>query len=107
MAILQIPVTSYPDQTVSVTLEGLLVTLKVRWNERATSWFMDIIDDAEEPILTGRRIMVDWPIVFGGAIHDERMPPGTFYATDTSGAGIDPLVDDLGTRVLLLYIEST
>jgi hypothetical protein len=107
MAVLQIPVTSYPDQTLSVTLEGVLITLRIRWNERATSWFMDVSDDAGEPILLSRRIMVDWPILVGAVCNDTRIPPGTFWAQDTSGNSIDPLADDLGTRVLLLYIESS
>lgn len=72
-----------------------------RWNERAGAWFMDIFDENEDPIRVGVKVVLGtW---LGRRCVDARFPPGAIVAVDTSGAGLDAGLDDLGTRVILLF----
>jgi hypothetical protein len=73
----------------------------LRWNERAAAWFMDLYDEAESPIRVGIKVVIGtW---LGRRSVDPRFPPGAIVAIDTSGAGRDATLDDLGTRVILLF----
>jgi hypothetical protein len=88
-----------------VNLEDVTYTLQFRWNVRLGAWFMSIFDEqGTTPILVGLRLVADWPL---GAYNTGRNPPGVFVAHDTSSQGIDPGVDDLGSRVQLVYFSST
>ncbi len=90
----------YSQQT---TLDGQLYTLQFKWNRREESWYLDILTDLEDPIQYGIKIVCDWPL--GRLQQDPRMPPGLLMAVDTSGLQVSPTIDDLGTRVLLVYVE--
>ena len=37
---------------------------------------------------------------------NENMPPGVLFALDTSDQNLDPTLEDFGTRVVLVYLES-
>jgi hypothetical protein len=94
-----------PHYDFSSTLEGKLLTLELRWNERSGAWFLALYDDTGAAIFSGRRVVLGADLL--GRSSDARLPPGTLIAYDTSGANHDAGRDDLGTRVQLLYVEST
>lgn len=88
-----------------VTLDGAVYTLEFRWNTRDAAWYMDVKTAAGDPVVSGRRIVIDFPL--GQRSRDPRRPPGTFVALDSSGKGAEPGIGDLGARVQLIYFEAS
>lgn len=101
---ISIPV--FSDSTyydLQVVLDGVTYTLEFRWNDRASGWFLNILNaDADEIIQAGIRVVVDFPLNLYRA---DRTPPGLLYARDTSGTRTDPGLKDLGDRVQFFYFE--
>jgi len=87
----------------TLELDGRTYGLEFLWNERDEGWSLAVQDDAGAE-LARARIVVGFPL-FRRCL-DERLPPGEFIALDTSGADLEPGVDDLGGRVKLLYMEA-
>jgi hypothetical protein len=87
------------------TLDGVTLTFRFRYNERAGAWFFDVLDEDEDPIIYGRKITVSWPL-FGWRELDTRLPGGRLLACDTTDGDTDPLLEDFGTRVVLQYVEA-
>jgi len=90
-----------PLFSLETQLDGTLYSLTFRWNSRANQWFVDLADAANDPIVSGIAIVVDFPLA--RRCRDPRMPPGALFAVDTTGAGLDPGETDLGRRVVILY----
>jgi hypothetical protein len=108
MATLEIPINPvYPSQIMSVVLDGVSYRLRVYYNYRQHIWIMDLLTNAGNDILSGVKLVPDFPLIrrYESA---ERRPPGEFYAVDTSGTGTPPGRFDLGTRrrVRLRYVEA-
>lgn len=87
-----------------VVLDGTTYTLELRWNTRASAWFMHIFTEAGDPIVCGVRVVVDQPL--GARTRDARRPSGFMFAVDTSGKHVDPTIDDLGERVQIIYLTA-
>lgn len=105
MALIDIPVTNWPDETATVVLEDVVYKIRTRYNERASAWFADVsLEDGT--LISTRKIVIGWAISGLREASADALP-GILYATDTSANDEDPTVDDLGTRVLLRYLEST
>lgn len=105
MATLEIPTrTDVPHYSIEVELEQRSYLLEFLWNDRAQAWFMDIADVNGTRLLSGRRIVVDLPLL--ARYRDPALPAGELCAVDTTGLGLDPELADLGTRVKLLYFEA-
>lgn len=85
-----------------VPLDGVNYILDLRWSARANGWFLDLLDDAEDPIRTGIRLVANWNLL--RLITDERVPRG-FLMAFASGGDADPTFETLGTEVSLLYLE--
>lgn len=92
---------SVADQIFETTLDGQTYVLRARWNYRMGTWFLDILDEDQEPIALGLAIVLGAYI--GRRVKDERMPPGLIAASDLSGQGIDATLDDITTRVAVYY----
>lgn len=93
------------DYQLATELDGTTYTLRLRWNEREGAWFMDVGDDAGNPIRTSIKVVVGWPLTARFA--DSALPPGQLYAIDTSGADAEPGLQELGARVVLAYQEKS
>jgi hypothetical protein len=90
-----------PHYTEVFQLDGVTFTLQFDWNSRASSWYMSIYDGGGTLLAAGRRLTCDFPPL--ARFHDRRMPAGLITVVDTSGQQLDPGIDDLGARVVLLY----
>lgn len=93
-----------PFFSMQVELENSTYGLEFRYNEASEAWFVSISTADGTPIVSGARLVVDWPLF--GRYADDRLPPGILIAQDTTGARQDPGLEDLGTRTLLLYFTS-
>lgn len=103
---LQMPVRSdLPAYTFQVELEGTLFTFDFEWNERSQSWAMGIADAAGTKLLSGIRVITGWPLI--DRFQSAALPLGSLYCIDTSDENKDPGADDFGSRVQLIYREST
>ncbi len=106
MALLDLALTNYPDREQTFALDGTNYVIRTRYNERAGAWFFDLSLEDGTALITGKKIVVTWPLA-GVREYGDRLIPGWLFATDTSAADLDPTLEDLGTRVLLQYLESS
>ena len=98
--------TSSPNYTQRVALDGREYVLRIRWNQRAEKWFMNIADSDGVMIVSGLKLVLN--VVVGGLFRgvDPRMPPGGFLLVDNTDQERDPGLTELGLRVFLVYIEA-
>jgi hypothetical protein len=90
--------------TEQVELGGVVYRLTFAWNLRDSAWYMSIADVDGVAIVSGIRIVVDYPLL--NSVSNADRPTGLLLAIDTSGAGLDPGLEDLGDRVLLMHEEA-
>lgn len=100
-----IPTTSDPNQEFSVTLDGVEFVFQLQYNERADLWSINILDSAQNLILGGVCVRVNYSLLEQYA--DESLPAGNLYAIDQNGTGTDPGADDMGSRVVLAYEQAS
>lgn len=105
MSVLVIPVTAdAPHLDFEVVLEGATYGLELRWNERVEAWTLSVYDAAGTLLAAGRPVVLGAELL--GRSGSADLPPGELFAVDTSGKDLEAGRLDLGTRVLLVYIES-
>lgn len=105
MAIIELPVTGLsPSYKFRITLEGVVYTLRFKWNQRKELWVFDIANEQDENILVGVPVLTNVNIV--GGICKLDMPPGLFTAIDETGQARDPDRETFGTEVKFVYEES-
>lgn len=96
---------SAPSYAFSTTLgegdEQRQYRFAFRWNERAASWYMDVLESDDTPIRMGIRVVLG--VRLGRRVADSRFPPGELVARDLSGAGREAKLEDFGTRVVIDY----
>jgi len=84
-----------------ITLDAVEYTLQFSWNSRMSSWFFDIMQNDETPIVMGQPVLVNFALM--ARFKDTRLPQGRLYFFDTSGDAINPDRFDLGSRVIMYY----
>ena len=87
-----------------VELDEETFTLRFRWNTRAATWFVDISDSDEEPIVMGRPLNLDTTLL--RQFRHLAVPGGDLMSYDSTKAKVRAGVTDLGERVLVLYLEA-
>lgn len=95
--------TTYYD--FSVQLDGVTFVLTFQWNAREACWYFDLADIAGNPLLSGRRVVLNMPLL--ARFRQATLPNGDLMAVDTTGLNIDAGLTDLGDRVLLLYVTQS
>jgi hypothetical protein len=105
MATRKIPLRSYPDYVLQTDLDGQTYTLRVRWNQRAEWWSLDLATVDGTPIVSGRKLVTCWPLL-RRVVHASR-PPGELYLLDLQQRGEEPTYDELGARFALFYVEAS
>lgn len=100
---IELPLTSeHAAAVLTLLLGGSLFRVGIRWNERSAGWFLDLSTADGAPLLLGLRIVPDWDLT--GRFTDPRLPAGRMVAVDTSGQGLPPGRDDLGGRVVVVFV---
>ena len=103
MTVVEIPIPTkgVDNFTFSISLDYARYTFLFVWNYRGSYWSMSIADAVGSPVVQGVcvRVSVDM-LEFVSATN---RPQGSLVAMDTAGAGVDPGLNDLGQRVILLY----
>lgn len=94
-------VESWYEQTVK--LDGSSYVLRFEWSERERRWYMDIETVDGTVLATAIKVCADRNL-FAHLTSDLR-PMGQLWCVDRTGTGGDPDLRDLGTRVVLYYID--
>lgn len=109
MAKLLLPVTpGVPFQRSRVTLDGREFILDLQWNEREERWYLSISDEEGAPILMGRKLVCEVPLLVY-YLGDPRVPPGDLRVIDMTHDYSPPGLNDLGAglRCELTYDSDT
>ncbi len=96
--------TDLTHYTFQIVLDGAEYTLELRWNERELAWYLNVQTAAKVPVLDSIKVVVNWQL--GARSANAERPRGFFFAFDTSGSGIDPAINELGDRVVLVYFTA-
>jgi hypothetical protein len=91
-----IPLRTFGDQTFNITLNGQEYRFRVRYNNRAAFWFLDLYLD-ETTLVNGAAMGVGVDI-----LHQYALEIGSLFLIDVGGVG-DPMLEDLGTNTVLVY----
>lgn len=94
-------VASNPNYRVGTTLNNVTYIFDVRWSTREGAWYFDIRDEDESMIRAGVKIVLG--ALLGRRSADARFPPGAFETFDLTYTGREAGLDDIGTRVVVLY----
>ena len=96
------------EYTQATSLDGRSYVFRFLHNPRLDRWSFDLLDQDEDPIATGRRVVCEYDLLQGVA--DERKPQGVIMARDLTAPDFspkilsqDPGLRDLGDRVKLTY----
>lgn len=102
MPVQQLPLyPSEPHYSYQVELDGRIYGFEFHWNGRSAAWYLTVRTAAGEALVAGQRLVVG--STFFTSLVDFRLPPGELELVDTTGKQVDPTLDDLGRRVLLVY----
>jgi hypothetical protein len=94
-------VPSVPSYRRSAIVNGATYHFDLRWNTFDAAWFMDVRDIEEVPVFMGAKIVLGMYI--GRRANHPLTREGCFVAIDTSGGRRDAGLDDLGTRVIVVW----
>lgn len=94
---------SHEYQQVEFQLDGETFRMTFRWNKRIDSWIISLYEFDDTPIAVGRRITVG-NFLFPWLVTENR-PVGQLIAIDTEDEDADPGHDDLGSRVVVAYLD--
>ena len=107
-----IPVTSYPEQSFRIVLDGVPLRVRVYWSEYEEStraivgddiagqWYIDLNDDAGGIAINGAALVMGADIL-GPYAYDQL---GALWLLDTGETGADPGQTDMGERHKIVYV---
>ena len=98
---INLPASNGTDFDFAVNLDGTRFKISLQWNERMQYWVQHLYTAKGDPILLGKRVSVDCPMLRRSP--SDYRPAGELRWIDTSGQLLDPGPNDLGDRVKLVY----
>ncbi len=100
----QIPlVTGVPWFAIQTTLDNITYGLEFLWNDTSQGWYLSLFDVDGNLIQSGRKLTLETPLCARGRTGAE--PPGLLVCFDTSGQQQMPGLNDLQSRVVLVYFS--
>lgn len=82
-------------------LDNVSFKFSFEWNDRDSGWYMSIADVNGVALLSGRRVVLNYPLI--NLYRDSNLPLGSITAFDSTGTDTEPGYSDLGDRVYLAY----
>lgn len=86
-------------------LEGVFYRFGYHYNGHFDSWFLDLFDDADEPLVAGQRAKLTTDAL--AQFKHLAVPPGTLQVVDTHDQHQEPTKDNFGTRTIVQYVEAS
>ena len=102
MQLVPMPDDGYPNQSAQVQLGDTFYTVVWHWNARASVWYFSLSDTDGSAIVSGVRVVLNADLLRG--VSDARRPHGVLAVVDPAGRTTEPGLNDLGTRVKVVYI---
>lgn len=96
------PDDGYPHQSAQVQLGDAYFTVVWHWSGREGVWYFSLSDADGSAIVSGVRVVLNADLLRG--VSDARRPPGVMAVVDPAGRATEPGLNDLGTRVKVVYI---
>lgn len=90
--------------TFRTQISNIELLFEVNWNSRDESWYMSISDIESDPIVSGIKIVPGVDLLRGVRDRTE-LPEGSLVALDTSLQQERPGREELGERVILVFLE--
>lgn len=87
---------------VQTTIDGTSYLFDLRWNGRDESWYIDVLEVDETPIVQGEKVALG--ALIGRISTHKLFRRGVLVAVDLSSAGREATYDDLGTRVVVMWM---
>lgn len=95
-------ISNQPFFTELVTLDRVSYKLKFTWNHRCEFWSLDVLDSADNILIAGVKIVLDFDIL--RRYSKTELPHGVLLAI-REGLGLDNLkFDELGNNANIIYI---
>lgn len=83
-----------PTQSLQVVVDGIVLTFRLKWNQRAKGWWLELLDEQAEVIFAGARRLVTGFPMFADIL------PGFLFATgELRGEPADL------TNMTLVYVD--
>lgn len=106
----ELPLYSEPYFEYAINLEDVTRTLTFRWQDRNSSWYLDVRQGDDEYIVKGVRLVQDFPILYEYVL-DEKDMSGYFCLIDAGDYSSGKLADDYTSlakfyRLFYIYTES-
>lgn len=96
---------SFPNYKFSIELSGTVYFFKFLWNERASRWFMSILDFEENPIQMGIELVTG--VDFLSLVTSADLPSGELrLISQLEDNTLEAGRDDLGENFFLAYEAS-
>lgn len=90
-------------QSMEVALEGVSYRIAYAWNRRTASWYLSISTAEGTALVSGLRMVLDWPLLEQHRAREPRLPPGRLFAFAIDGGEGEAGFADMGRRVKLFY----
>jgi hypothetical protein len=88
-----------------ISLSGTVYTLRFRYNSRMQRWILDIADASNNDLINGLPILINQNV--NGQYVITGLPPGFFFAIDTTQQDMQPTLNSFGTINSLFYSDPT
>lgn len=100
---LKIPFQAVADWRERITLDETEYLMRLVYRTRTQRWYLTFSDSDGDAILSGRRVVVGYQLLYGVA--DARRPPGDLYCFDrgVSGGSSEWTIDQLASGDVRLY----
>ena len=92
-----------PQYRYSVVIDGISYIFEYKWNVRADSWYLSILQPDETCIRAGIRIVKDWNLIFRDV--NELLFEGVLYVLRADNGSGDPVFEDFPDATLILQIS--
>ena len=93
---------SIPFYRFAVVIDAVVYVFSVRWNTRAEQWAFDISEEDGTSVINGAVVALG--AMMGRTSSHELFQNGCIVARDTGNEFKEATLDDLGTRVQVVYI---
>lgn len=95
---------TFPRRLIKPTLRDGVFRMLFYWVGRLDSWFVDIRDSQDVPLVTGKRIAVSSNFLYAHRSNPE-VPQGALLPVDLRQGDIEASRNSLGRETILLYLE--
>ena len=105
MAVLIIPTrTDLANYDQTVELDGVEFVFEFRFNARDDAWYFNVLNTSGDRLRSGIKVMSNWALL--QLWKDDTRPGGEIIAFDNREVAAPAGIFDLGSDVLLTYVEA-